>query len=201
MTENAGCPNEKGQVIRPVGHATRKAGPPFDAIDADIVVRSSDPVDFSVHRIILSMGSAFCRIAQLQDEAPTLVPVAENSGTLDTFLRIFYPLVDPEVDSLSHLRRVLAAGVNLKYDAPSVVASMRNALVGPRFLESDPVRVFAIACLCQLEEEARVAAKRAVVLDRVSGHRPEQCPSWTTSARGHASASFSLTALASPSRA
>ena len=43
------------------------------------------------------------------------------------------------------------------------------------FLEVDPVRVFAIAYSCQLEEEARVAA-RAVVLDRVSKLRPEQCP-------------------------
>ncbi len=64
----------------------------------------------------------------------------------------------------------------VKYDAPSVVASMRKALVGPRFLEVDPVRVFAIACFCQLEEEAKVAAKRAVVLDRVSRLRPEECP-------------------------
>lgn len=53
---------------------------------------------------------------------------------------------------------------------------MRKALVEPRFLEADPVRVFAIACVSQLEEEATVAARRAVVLDRVSGLLPEQCP-------------------------
>ncbi|KAI1794504.1 hypothetical protein LXA43DRAFT_107872 [Ganoderma leucocontextum] len=175
MAESPDCTNERGKVTRSLQHATRRAAPPFDTVDADIIVRSSDRIDFFVHSIILSMGSAFSRVAfQLQDALPSLVHVAEDSDTLGTFLRILYPLVDPEVNSLSHLRNVLAAGV--KYDAPIVVASMRKALVGPRFLEADPVRVFAIACFCQLEEEARVAARRAVVLDRVSGLRPEQCP-------------------------
>lgn len=129
MTENTGCTNAKGQAIRPAEHATRKAGPPFDTVDADALVRSGDRVDFFVHRVILSMGSAFYKIAQLQDAAPALVQVAEDSDTLDTFLRILYPLVNPEVDSPSHLRKILAAGV--KYDAPSVVTSVRKALVEP----------------------------------------------------------------------
>ena len=116
-----------------VRHATRKPVSPFDAVDAAVVIRSSDGVDFCVHHVILSMGSALCKTAlQPKDAFATLVQGFEASDMLNTFLRILYPLVDPKVNSLSHLRSVCTASV--KYDAPSVVASMRKALVGPQFL-------------------------------------------------------------------
>ncbi|KAM5533263.1 hypothetical protein V8D89_013040 [Ganoderma adspersum] len=196
MTENPGCTNEGGQVTCPPRHATRKAAPPFDSINADIVVQSSDRVDFFVHRVILSMGSAFCRIASLvQDVTPAVVQVAEDSDTLDTFLRILYPLVDPHVTSLSHLRNVLVTGI--KYDAPRVVASMRKALVAPHFLAVDSIRVFAIACFCQLEEEAKLAAGRAVILDHVSrlpqpdsNHHPAASNNWFPSPAHNTYVSF-----------
>ncbi|KAF8273062.1 hypothetical protein EI94DRAFT_1564704 [Lactarius quietus] len=34
-------------------------GPPFDDADADIILRSSDQVDFHVYRVLLSKSSPF----------------------------------------------------------------------------------------------------------------------------------------------
>ncbi|KAI0766984.1 hypothetical protein BD413DRAFT_494225 [Trametes elegans] len=101
---------------------THKAAEPFDLDDADGILRSSDGVDFYVHRVILSLG-------------PSVLNAAN------------------------------------KYDAPAVLAVMKGALARPRLLREDPLRVFAIACCCGLEEEAEIAAERAVIDRRVVGQR------------------------------
>ncbi|PIL24831.1 hypothetical protein GSI_12717 [Ganoderma sinense ZZ0214-1] len=162
----------------------REAEAPFNREDADFVLRTADGVHFRVFRTILMLASGgFAGMLDVpqpptaagseETETPG-VDVSEDSETMDTFLRICYPHVasDIEVGSLSHLRKVLKAGQ--KYDAAPVVDVMRRALVQPRFIDDNPLVVFAIACRLDLEEEAKEAAKVAVMKNRVKDETP--CP-------------------------
>ncbi|RPD58987.1 hypothetical protein L227DRAFT_467833, partial [Lentinus tigrinus ALCF2SS1-6] len=146
------------------------AAAPFDRNDADFMLRSSDNVEFRVHRLILSMASFVFESMFSMPKPPTLpsdppgipeISIPEDSETLDLFLRICYPLIDPEVQTLLLLRKVLTAGI--KYDAPMVIHAMKRELRQPRFMDTQPLRAFAIACLCDLEEEAKIAAEISVV--------------------------------------
>jgi hypothetical protein len=139
----------------------------FDAPDADIILRSSDNVDFRVHRCVLATASPFFRdmFTLPQPKAETssdatpipVIPVSEPHQTLDSLLRFIYPVADPLVATLDDINPILAAAS--KYDFVSVVSTMRKLLVAPRFLESSPTRVFAIASRYELEPEAQIASR------------------------------------------
>ncbi|KAH9893461.1 hypothetical protein C8Q73DRAFT_697019 [Cubamyces lactineus] len=151
----------------------RTASEPFNREDADFIIRSSDKVDFYVHRIILALASpVFASMLTLPQPSGTdahqpAVEVVEDSETLDAFLRVCYPLPDPELTSLDVIRKVLGAAT--KYEAVAVSASMRRMLLHPKLLENNPLRIFAIACCFGLESEAQAAAEKAVINNRVSG--------------------------------
>lgn len=144
------------------------AVPPFDRDDADLIIRSSDGVDFRVHRIILSLSSYFFAdmLALPQPSGTASIPIVDvtedshSCHTFDMFLRFSYPIIDPEVKSLLELRKVLTAAV--KYDAAIVVHAMKKIMVSPPSLNKEPLRVYAIACIFGLEEEAQIAADYAV---------------------------------------
>ncbi|KAI0675715.1 hypothetical protein C8Q78DRAFT_345117 [Trametes maxima] len=165
-----------GQASEPPQETTRAAAP-FDREDADIVLRSSDNVEFHVHRIILSLASpVFADMLTLpqppgDNPARPVVDVSEDSETFGIFLRICYPLAEPRLTSFPLIRKVLACAA--KYEAPRVISFMKIALTRPGLLEEDPLRVFAIACCFGLEEEAALAAEKAVIDERVFG---TECP-------------------------
>jgi BTB/POZ domain len=149
--------------------------PMFNAPDADVILRSGDArsIDFKVHKCILLVGSPFFQtmfsLPQpkcIIDEALPVLNVAESSAILDPLLRFLYPLPDPEVSTLDALVPIMCAAV--KYDMAAVTDRLRALLVSPTFLETAPVRVFAIASRFDLEEEAKLASKytlRMRVLD------------------------------------
>lgn len=150
--------------------------PIFNAPDADVILRSDDarPTDFRVHRCILLAGSPFFQTVfslpqpkcETDDEPVPILDVAESSAILDPFLRFLYPVPDPAVPTLDAL--VPLMNTASKYDMTSVMDRLRVLLVSPAFLETAPVRVFAIASRFDLEEEARIASKhtlRVRVLD------------------------------------
>jgi len=155
--------------------STPSPEPIFNAPDADVVLRSDDarPIDFRVHRCILLAGSPFFQtvfsLPQPQCAAEERVPVldfAEPSVILDPLLRFLYPVPDPEVTTLDALVPLLCTAT--KYDMTGVMDRLRVLLVSPTFLETAPVRVFAIASRFDLEEEAKLASKhtlRVRVLD------------------------------------
>ncbi|EJF64102.1 hypothetical protein DICSQDRAFT_153221 [Dichomitus squalens LYAD-421 SS1] len=154
-----------------------KAPPPFDREDADLIISTRDNVDFHVHRVVLSLGSTvFENMFSFPQPAGTdvarpHVDISEDSKAMETFLRIIYPIPDPEFKSLQHLHSVLAAGT--KYDAAAVIALARKKLTESSFLQDDPLRVFAIACLFHMADEAKMAAELAVRKSRVTGTCPE----------------------------
>ena len=159
--------------------SVRKAAFPFDEGDADATLRTSDNVEFGVHRVILSLASPIFKdmfsMPQPQTGGSDPIPVAEDETTLDTFLRICYPIQNAKPTSLAQIRRVLAAAV--KYDVPLVADQMRDALVAPEFLELQPLVVFTIACVFHMEEVAQAAAETILTV-----HNFKTSPGWGTAA-------------------
>ncbi|KAI0352401.1 hypothetical protein OH77DRAFT_1409265, partial [Trametes cingulata] len=156
---------------------TRTATRPFDRDDADIVLRSSDGIDFYVHRIILSLASpVFATMLALPQppgahvERP-VVDMSEDSQTLDIFLRVCYPEPAPEIPSLHLLREVLGAA--MKYDAAAVMALAKDSMVLPHLVDENPLDIFVMACCFGLEAQAQEAAVVAVASGAVVG---KVCP-------------------------
>jgi hypothetical protein len=139
----------------------------FDASDADIILRSSDDIDFRVYRCVLAAASPFFRdmftLPQPNPETSSeracipVVPVSERHQTLDSLLRFIYPVADPPIATLDDISPILAAAS--KYEFTCVVSTLRKLLVTPHFLESSPTRVFAIASRYELEPEAQIASR------------------------------------------
>jgi len=98
---------------------------PFDATsDGDVLLRSSDGVQFRVHRIILATSSHFFKDMFSLPQQPTLdglealstVPFTEASDTLDSLLRAIYPVDEPDLKLVQDIERVMEAAI--KYDVP-----------------------------------------------------------------------------------
>lgn len=135
-----------------------------DNSDADIVLLCNDGVELPVYRRILSEASPFFNdmftLPQCHSTEPPTAPVIEVSETsevIETLMKLVYPGLDPQLDTLDDISRTLIPAV--KYDMIRAVETLRRLLLSPKFVQSEPVRVYAIACRHDLEHEARVASK------------------------------------------
>ena len=133
------------------------AGEPFNKPNADLVLRTSDAVYFSVHMVVLGLTSDFfdgmAKVPQPcgPGERP-IVDVQENSDTLDALLRYMYPCDDPILNDIMRIGDVLRAAV--KYQVDPIAQRLKTRLS----IFDDPKRVFVVACLADLENEAYQAA-------------------------------------------
>ncbi|KAJ7502629.1 hypothetical protein B0H11DRAFT_1989394 [Mycena galericulata] len=142
--------------------------PPFDNEDADVILRSSDEVDFRVFKLILSLSSSFFKDTFSLPQAPDLskgadiqvVEILEDSHVLDKLLRFCYPCEDPVVKTLDEIHAVIEA--MMKYDMLEVVKRAKQVLRS--FAKSHPVAVFAISCRYEWEDLARTAARAALAV-------------------------------------
>ncbi|KAL5482860.1 hypothetical protein ACEPAI_9455 [Sanghuangporus weigelae] len=144
------------------------ASAPFDDPRGDIILQTSDNVDFQVFRIILDLASPVFKdmlsIPQppLQDEGMGGIPVvtvSESSAALDIVLRFCYPIVPPQLDrdNMSVIAEVLRAA--MKYDIDTAVISTRAALrARAEASNENALAAYAIACSLKLKEEARAVA-------------------------------------------
>lgn len=139
---------------------------PFDDAHSDLVLRSSDGVDFHVSRVVLSLISPFFRNIidniQPQDDAngPVFL-VDESAGVLDRVLCFCYPGAQPVVETLDQLREILDVALR-KYEIQSIVPFGKAYL--RQYLAADPVAVFAIACHHRWKVFAQQAAKMCLRL-------------------------------------
>ena len=148
------------------------AAAPFDHAKADIILRSSDNIDFRVFKLFLSLASPFFEtlfdIPQPTEEngdqeikdGLVVVPVTEDSKTLDALLRFCYPCTladDPKLEVLKDAMDVLEAA--RKYSLDAIETKARQAIVNPKILKADPLRCFVIAHRGRLREETRLAAR------------------------------------------
>ncbi|KAA1476994.1 hypothetical protein DENSPDRAFT_884723 [Dentipellis sp. KUC8613] len=144
----------------------RTADAPFNAEKAgvDVILRSSDKVDFYTHKLVLSLASPFFETAflvpQPTDGSTTpsipVVDIPEDSHALGLLLRCCYPLRPPTLSTLADVRCVLHAALKYEMDAARAVAetSLKDVV------DEDPVGVFAIGCKCNREDVCQLAAKR-----------------------------------------
>lgn len=150
---------------------------PFDHPDADVILRSSDkePVDFRVFKLFLSLASPFFAmiftlpqpnspvyVEELEDGVP-VIQMSEDRRTLHLLLQFCYPiaLLDvPRLSSLQELQSVTEAA--FKFEMDGVKRFAKKTIVEPRFVESQPLRVFAIACRFGWVAEAKIAARHTL---------------------------------------
>ena len=148
------------------------AAAPFDHAKADIILRSSDNIDFRVFKLFLSLASPFFETLfdipqpaeangdQEVKDGLVVVPVTEDSKTLDTLLRFCYPCTLADDPNLTKLKDVIdLLGAAGKYSFDVVEKKICHALSNPKILEAEPLRCFAIARRGQLREETLLAAK------------------------------------------
>jgi len=139
----------------------------FNSSDADIILQTADEGfanEFCVHRCILAAASPFFydmfTLPQgditYADKRP-IIPVSESSNVLDTLLRFVYPIPDPAISSFEELTLVLGAAI--KYDFVAVVNSLRKHLISSHWLQTSPIRVYALACRYELDEEMKLASQ------------------------------------------
>ncbi|KAF9648941.1 hypothetical protein BDM02DRAFT_2013731 [Thelephora ganbajun] len=140
----------------------------FDAPDTDAILRSSDGKEFPVHKLILSLSSPVFQgmfgLPQPTDPSPQIasIDVPEPSDILQPFIQYLYPRSPPKVSDLSAWAALYT--VADKYGAEAVMESLRDMLI-PRFLETFPLRVYALASRWGLEEEAKIASTRTLSMD------------------------------------
>ena len=148
------------------------AAAPFDHAKADIILRSSDNIDFRVFKLFLSLASPFFETlfnipqpAQAGEDQEikdglVVVAVTEDSKTLDALLRFCYPCTlaeDPIIEELKDAMDVLEAAS--KYSLDVIERKARQAMTNPNILAAEPLRCFVLAHRGRLREETLLAAK------------------------------------------
>ncbi|KAG2137597.1 uncharacterized protein EDB93DRAFT_759571 [Suillus bovinus] len=138
--------------------------PPFLHAKADIILRSSDGVDFRVITLFLNLASSSfdsiieqaAQSNQIEGDLP-VVSVEENHRVLDILLRFCYPSTlaeDPPLHEFEDIIPVLEAA--RKYSLKPLEHRVRQALKSR--MEKEPLRCFAVAMRVQLNIEATLAA-------------------------------------------
>lgn len=94
------------------------------------------------------------------------IDMQEPASVLIPLLTLLYPVTPPSFPSLAPLPELFRAAH--KYDLPLPLAHLRSVLLEPRFLHSDPLAVYALACQFGLAEEARAASRQTLKVDLMS---------------------------------
>ncbi|KAG1734089.1 uncharacterized protein EDB91DRAFT_1147499, partial [Suillus paluster] len=160
---------------------TSCASPPFQHARADIILRSSDGIDFRVFTLFLNLASSFfhsiieqvAQSDQIEGDLP-IVPVEENHRVLDIWLRVrfCYPSTlaeDPPLNDFENIIPVLKAA--RKYSLKPLEHKVRQALISR--MEKEPLRCFALAMRTQLDTEAVLAAKYTLRQSLIPARVPE----------------------------
>lgn len=153
---------------------------PFDAHDADVVLRSGGlrPVDFRVYKNILASCSPLWAslfhfpqasitlddgtllkigIEETKDGHIPVITMPEKAAVIYCLLRFLYPGSNPPFSALDDLTGVLEAA--FKYKMLSSLPCLRRTLLSPSFLQPMPLCVYAIAVRYGLREEAEEASR------------------------------------------
>ncbi|KAI0741971.1 hypothetical protein C8Q80DRAFT_167630 [Daedaleopsis nitida] len=112
---------------------------PFDNPTTDFILRASDGVHFRVRSQILAEASPvlskLLMTSQTESEEPfetyvdntPIVPIPQQSETIDRLLRLVYPTTDPILADIKDIRLVLAAAI--EYEMEEATALLKNALL------------------------------------------------------------------------
>lgn len=137
--------------------------PIFCADDADVVIRAAGTLDFRAHKCILSFASQIFKdmfaISQPPSDTLPRVDTHESAKTWENILRVLYPLPNPTIDDLDDLESLFLAAK--KYRIQIIVDSYKQCFEDRRFIQQDPLHLYAIACACGLDSQAKYLARHA----------------------------------------
>ncbi|OSX58137.1 hypothetical protein POSPLADRAFT_1041350, partial [Postia placenta MAD-698-R-SB12] len=144
---------------------------PFDdATNTDVIIRTSDAVDFYVDKFILSKASAFFRLMFTLPQGPNasdkgtvetgkpIVEVTEPAAVWEQLMRVCYAataFAPPE--GIDYIWPLIEAA--RKYQMDGVRSVVSQALLSADALENHTMRVYTLACAYELEDVARMAAR------------------------------------------
>ena len=124
--------------------------------DADIILQSSDGIDFRVHKVIISLASTdLVDKSSITHDALPVIVVPENSHTLAKLLELCYPVGDSDLGDLNTAHAVLSAAI--KYKMTKVIQLAKKQWMG--LVKTAPLRVYFIAVRYGWKEEAQEAAR------------------------------------------
>jgi hypothetical protein len=135
------------------------ASPPFDNDQADLILRSTDGVDFHVFKTILSLASQPLadKVNNSEDEhdGVRVVKFAQDSKVLDFVLRHLYPVPPPATVTLPDVRLLAEFAEDFEVNAleSMIVRYLKDAL------EGDPIGVYSIAVTYDHKDIAAKAAR------------------------------------------
>lgn len=169
----------------------RSAPSPFDNPSADLIIRSSDAVDFFVPKVLMALASpVFEDMFIVAQPAPNgqgthtapapapVVDVTEDSRTLDRLLRFVYPMARPALASLDEALAVAAAAAKYMVDYAAADALAQFAALA----EAHALRAYALACTRRNEDAVRAAARVCLLqrapeaTDPAAQELEEACP-------------------------
>ncbi|EJU03503.1 hypothetical protein DACRYDRAFT_29876, partial [Dacryopinax primogenitus] len=146
------------------------SAPPLLEDTVDVVLKSSDGVDFRVHKMFLAIASTafestFLLPSNPQGETESTLPsvsLVEIAEVIALILAYIYPIKRPSRPSLALLKGALRAAH--KYDMQPVLSGLRPHLLHQDFLRYDPIGVYGIASTLGFKEEARVVYESSLKL-------------------------------------
>jgi hypothetical protein len=151
---------------------------PFDNPDAEVIIRSSDNVDFRVFKsFLLSVSTVFkdmfaipqgpadaARVDQEMKDGRPIIPVTEESQVVETLLRFCFPNILTSVPVLNTMEEIMPVlEVSIKYGIEILESRMRDALFTPPVIEERAMQLFVVAYRHRWEKEIRIAAKHTLV--------------------------------------
>ncbi|KAH9910969.1 uncharacterized protein BXZ73DRAFT_108333 [Epithele typhae] len=154
MSANPSSPSQGSRVPTP-------SGPPFDKPSTNLIIRSSDLVDFRVHQHILAEASPvfadMLTLPQPREQERDLLPVvdvAEDAQTWRYLLFLCYPTNKQNFSKLEDTIPVIKAAQ--KYEMEWPVTYMIDKLRAGAHLR--PLFVWVIGVRCHLEQTQQYAA-------------------------------------------
>ena len=144
---------------------------PLDVPDANLILRSSDLVDFRVHKSLLAMVSPFFKdllsLPQPSDSEPVdglpVVQLSEDAELLRILVSMLYPVYPVRPNSYRKVLYLLAACQ--KYDMVQVQSSIRAEVTRGNFpapVGTETFRAYAIASSKGLIPETEDAARQTL---------------------------------------
>ncbi|KZT63311.1 hypothetical protein DAEQUDRAFT_149371 [Daedalea quercina L-15889] len=175
---NATSTSGETKLTESTAAQTTDAPFPFNNPHADVILQSSDGVNFRVRTAILSEASPvfesmFSLPAQQSAKADhdsasglAVVPVSEDSTTLKALLRLCYPVNARSSRNLAINEAAALLEAARKYDMEGIEEHIVQALRG--YMETSPLRVYCLAIRYNLDKDLIRAAARAC-LDEPAG--------------------------------
>ncbi|KAI0778112.1 hypothetical protein BD413DRAFT_506859 [Trametes elegans] len=144
--------------------------PDFASPNADVVLRTSDGVQFRTAFELLCRTSAWFRAMFTLPQASGTdrnepIPVPESAKVLSDLLNIVNGTTLPALDDIDHIEALLA--VADKYEMSMVISVIRLVL-SSRNLDVSAIRLYGIACRMSWGKEAKEASSRTLTTNLFS---------------------------------